>query len=146
MTPPSCPQSKRIAGRIVPAIVTTTAAVAGLVCLEVYKLVWRCQVLSCYRISTLFLSECLLLRVEPEQPPTYWVGPSPPGCPAAPRPAPWLRQPLAAGSPKAAAAAGEQLAPVPGLQGERGWGPPQLPEGGKQGRDGGRPRLGPSGR
>uniref|UniRef100_A0A8C3B8K1 Ubiquitin-activating enzyme E1 n=1 Tax=Cairina moschata TaxID=8855 RepID=A0A8C3B8K1_CAIMO len=64
--------SKRIAGRIVPAIVTTTAAVAGLVCLEVYKLVWRCQVLSCYRISTLFLSECLLLRVEPEQPPTYW--------------------------------------------------------------------------
>uniref|UniRef100_A0A8B9TW21 Ubiquitin-activating enzyme E1 C-terminal domain-containing protein n=1 Tax=Anas platyrhynchos TaxID=8839 RepID=A0A8B9TW21_ANAPL len=63
---------KRIAGRIVPAIVTTTAAVAGLVCLEVYKLVWRCQVLSCYRVSTLFLSECLLLRVEPEQPPTYW--------------------------------------------------------------------------
>lgn len=128
-TPASCSQSKRIAGRIVPAIVTTTAAVAGLVCLEVYKLVWRCQVLSCYRKSTLFLSECLLLRFKPQQPPTYWVGPSPPGCLAAPRPAPWLRQPLAAGSPKAAAAAGEQLAPVPGLQGERGRGPPQLPEG-----------------
>uniref|UniRef100_A0A8B9ESL0 Ubiquitin-activating enzyme SCCH domain-containing protein n=1 Tax=Anser cygnoides TaxID=8845 RepID=A0A8B9ESL0_ANSCY len=56
--------SKRIAGRIVPAIVTTTAAVAGLVCLEVYKLVWRCQVLSCYRKSTLFLSECLLLPLQ----------------------------------------------------------------------------------
>ncbi|KAM6414068.1 ubiquitin-like modifier-activating enzyme 7 [Rhynochetos jubatus] len=63
--------SKRIAGRIVPAIITTTAAVAGLACLEVYKLVWGCQDRSCYRNSNLCLSDCLLLRVQPLPPPTY---------------------------------------------------------------------------
>ncbi|NXL87100.1 UBA1 enzyme, partial [Alectura lathami] len=63
--------SQRIAGRIVPAIITTTAAVAALACLEVYKLVWRCRDLSCYRNSNLFLSECLLLRVQPLPSPTY---------------------------------------------------------------------------
>ncbi|KFO57934.1 Ubiquitin-like modifier-activating enzyme 1, partial [Corvus brachyrhynchos] len=57
--------SKRIAGRIVPAIITTTAAVAGLACLEVYKLVWGCQDLSCYRNSNIGLSDCLLLRFQP---------------------------------------------------------------------------------
>ncbi|KFV73798.1 Ubiquitin-like modifier-activating enzyme 1, partial [Dryobates pubescens] len=57
--------SKRIAGRIVPAIITTTAAVAGLACLEVYKLVWGCQDLKCYRNSNLWLSDCLLLRIQP---------------------------------------------------------------------------------
>lgn len=75
---PSCPQSKRIAGRIVPAIITTTAAVAGLACLEVYKLVWGCQDLSCYRNSNISLAACLLLRVQPPPAPTYRVGPSPP--------------------------------------------------------------------
>lgn len=73
---PSCPQSKRIAGRIVPAIITTTAAVAGLACLEVYKLVWGCQELSCYRNSNISLSACLLLRVQPPPASTYRVGPS----------------------------------------------------------------------
>uniref|UniRef100_A0A8C9NJ55 E1 ubiquitin-activating enzyme n=1 Tax=Serinus canaria TaxID=9135 RepID=A0A8C9NJ55_SERCA len=68
--------SKRIAGRIVPAIITTTAAVAGLACLEVYKLVWGCQDLSCYRNSNINLSTCLMLRVQPPPAPTYWVGPS----------------------------------------------------------------------
>uniref|UniRef100_A0A8D0FIA2 E1 ubiquitin-activating enzyme n=1 Tax=Strix occidentalis caurina TaxID=311401 RepID=A0A8D0FIA2_STROC len=67
---------KRIAGRIVPAIITTTAAVAGLACLEVYKLVWGCQDISYYRNSNLCLSDCLLLRIQPLPPPTYRVGPS----------------------------------------------------------------------
>ncbi|CAM9363971.1 unnamed protein product [Bubo scandiacus] len=66
--------SKRIAGRIVPAIITTTAAVAGLACLEVYKLVWGCQDISCYRNSNLCLSDCLLLRIQPLPPPTYRYG------------------------------------------------------------------------
>ncbi|KFU89086.1 Ubiquitin-like modifier-activating enzyme 1, partial [Chaetura pelagica] len=57
--------SKRIAGRIVPAIITTTAAVAGLACLEVYKLVWGCQDRSCYRNSDVFPSGFLLLRFQP---------------------------------------------------------------------------------
>ncbi|XP_042655324.1 ubiquitin-like modifier-activating enzyme 7 isoform X2 [Tyto alba] len=66
--------SKRIAGRIIPAIITTTAAVAGLACLEVYKLVWGCRDLSCYRNSNLCLSNCRLLRVQPLPPHTYWYG------------------------------------------------------------------------
>ncbi|XP_074692651.1 ubiquitin-like modifier-activating enzyme 7 isoform X3 [Strix aluco] len=66
--------SKRIAGRIVPAIITTTAAVAGLACLEVYKLVWGCQDISYYRNSNLCLSDCLLLRIQPLPPPTYRYG------------------------------------------------------------------------
>ncbi|XP_061864643.1 ubiquitin-like modifier-activating enzyme 7 [Colius striatus] len=66
--------SKRIAGRIVPAIITTTAAVAGLACLEVYKLVWKCRDLSCYRNSNLRLSDCRLLRIQPLPPTTYRYG------------------------------------------------------------------------
>uniref|UniRef100_A0A8C3PI45 Ubiquitin-activating enzyme E1 n=1 Tax=Calidris pygmaea TaxID=425635 RepID=A0A8C3PI45_9CHAR len=53
--------SKRIAGRILPAIITTTAAVAGLACLEVYKLVWGCRDLSRYRNSHLWLSDSATL-------------------------------------------------------------------------------------
>ncbi|XP_062441552.1 ubiquitin-like modifier-activating enzyme 7 isoform X2 [Rhea pennata] len=66
--------SKRIVGRIVPAIATTTMAVAGLACLEIYKLVWGCQDRSCYRNSNLCLSDSLLLRVQPLPPSTYRYG------------------------------------------------------------------------
>ncbi|XP_077182207.1 ubiquitin-like modifier-activating enzyme 7 isoform X3 [Paroedura picta] len=58
-------QAKRIVGRIVPAIATTTAAVAGLVCLELYKLVWGHSKLSSYRSTFLQLSEPLLHRCHP---------------------------------------------------------------------------------
>ncbi|KAI1234347.1 hypothetical protein IHE44_0003389, partial [Lamprotornis superbus] len=74
ISPASWLTSKQIAGRIVPAIITTTAAVAGLACLEVYKLVWGCQDLSCYRNSNIRLSACLLLRVQPQPAPTYRYG------------------------------------------------------------------------
>ncbi|XP_073208755.1 ubiquitin-like modifier-activating enzyme 7 isoform X1 [Lepidochelys kempii] len=68
-------KSKRVAGRIVPAIATTTAAVAGLACLELYKLVWGHQDLGSYRNSFLQLAEPLLTRFQPLTPPaTYKYG------------------------------------------------------------------------
>ncbi|XP_014932558.2 ubiquitin-like modifier-activating enzyme 7 isoform X1 [Acinonyx jubatus] len=50
-------QSKRIVGQIIPAIVTTTAAVAGLVGLELYKVVNGPRPLSAFRHSHLHLAE-----------------------------------------------------------------------------------------
>ncbi|XP_023967376.1 ubiquitin-like modifier-activating enzyme 7 isoform X5 [Chrysemys picta bellii] len=68
-------KSKRVAGRIVPAIATTTAAVAGLACLELYKLVWGHRDLGSYCNSFLQLAEPLLARFRPLSPPaTYKYG------------------------------------------------------------------------
>ncbi|XP_074862123.1 ubiquitin-like modifier-activating enzyme 7 isoform X2 [Carettochelys insculpta] len=65
-------KSKRVAGRIIPAIATTTAAVAGLACLELYKLVWGHQDLHSYRNSFLQLAEPLLARFPPLPPPAAY--------------------------------------------------------------------------
>ncbi|XP_061473709.1 ubiquitin-like modifier-activating enzyme 7 isoform X2 [Rhineura floridana] len=65
-------QAKRIVGRILPAIVTTTGAIAGLVCLELYKLVWQHGRLSSFRSNFLRLSEPLVNRSQPpSSPQTY---------------------------------------------------------------------------
>ncbi|XP_029771909.1 ubiquitin-like modifier-activating enzyme 7 isoform X6 [Suricata suricatta] len=50
-------QSKRIVGQIIPAIATTTAAVAGLLGLELYKVVGGPRPLSAFRHSRLHLAE-----------------------------------------------------------------------------------------
>lgn len=63
-------QGKQIVGRIIPAIATTTAAVAGLVGLELYKVVGGSRTLGAYRHSYLHLAENRLLRWVPSAPAT----------------------------------------------------------------------------
>ncbi|KAJ7998689.1 hypothetical protein DPEC_G00207480 [Dallia pectoralis] len=58
-------KSKLIAGRIIPAIVTTTAAVAGLMCLELYKLVQGHKQISSYRSAYINLAVAYYVLSEP---------------------------------------------------------------------------------
>ncbi|XP_011363035.1 ubiquitin-like modifier-activating enzyme 7 isoform X2 [Pteropus vampyrus] len=58
-------QSKRIVGQIIPAIATSTAAVAGLVGLELYKVVGGPRPLSAFRHSYLHLAENYFSRWVP---------------------------------------------------------------------------------
>ncbi|XP_044066939.1 ubiquitin-like modifier-activating enzyme 1 [Siniperca chuatsi] len=66
-------QSKGIAGRIIPAIATTTAAVAGLMCLELYKLVQGHQMISSYRTAYINLAVQYFVLSHPSQPPHFEV-------------------------------------------------------------------------
>ncbi|XP_068951795.1 ubiquitin-like modifier-activating enzyme 7 isoform X2 [Petaurus breviceps papuanus] len=61
-------KSKKIAGEIIPAIATTTAVVAGLVGLELYKIVMGHRLLSSYRHSQVHLTLPYLCRWIPKAP------------------------------------------------------------------------------
>ncbi|KAM9409596.1 ubiquitin-like modifier-activating enzyme 1 [Pholidichthys leucotaenia] len=66
-------KSKRIAGRIIPAIATTTAAVAGLMCLELFKLIQGHQKISSYRTAYLNLAVQYFVLSLPCQPQHFEV-------------------------------------------------------------------------
>eukprot|EP00890_Picochlorum_soloecismus_P002580 jgi/Picsp_1/3322/NSC_06161-R1_ubiquitin-activating enzyme e1 len=63
-------QAKLIAGRIIPAIATTTALATGLVCLEVYK-VFRNAPVEAYRDSFANLALPLFAMAEPKPPTAF---------------------------------------------------------------------------
>ncbi|KAM4740826.1 ubiquitin-like modifier-activating enzyme 1 isoform 2-T2 [Anableps anableps] len=66
-------QSKRIAGRIIPAIATTTAAVAGLMCLELFKLIQGHKKISSYRTAYLNLAVQYFVLAQPCRPQNFQV-------------------------------------------------------------------------
>uniref|UniRef100_A0A3Q1EVW6 E1 ubiquitin-activating enzyme n=1 Tax=Acanthochromis polyacanthus TaxID=80966 RepID=A0A3Q1EVW6_9TELE len=66
-------QSKRIAGRIIPAIATTTAAVAGLMCLELLKLVQGHQKITSYRTAYINLAVQYFVLSQPSRPQDFEV-------------------------------------------------------------------------
>jgi len=63
-------QSKLVAGKIIPAIVTTTASVTGLVCLEFYKLLLN-KPIEAYRNSFVNLALPVFQQSEPVGPKKY---------------------------------------------------------------------------
>ncbi|KAM4582095.1 ubiquitin-like modifier-activating enzyme 1 isoform 2-T2 [Fundulus diaphanus] len=66
-------QSKRIAGRIIPAIATTTAAVAGLMCLELFKLIQGHKKIESYRTAYLNLAVQYFVLSQPCRPQSFEV-------------------------------------------------------------------------
>ncbi|XP_028261049.1 ubiquitin-like modifier-activating enzyme 1 [Parambassis ranga] len=66
-------QSKGIAGRIIPAIATTTAAVAGLMCLELFKLVQDHKKMSSYRTAYINLAVQYFVLSQPSRPQQFEV-------------------------------------------------------------------------
>ncbi len=71
--PRSLTQSKLIAGRIIPAIATTTAAVAGVMCLELYKLVQGHKKINSYRTSYFMLGVQYFVWSQPSRPQAFEV-------------------------------------------------------------------------
>ncbi|XP_072540988.1 ubiquitin-like modifier-activating enzyme 1 [Salminus brasiliensis] len=66
-------KSKLIAGRIIPAIATTTAAVAGLMCLELYKLVQGHKRISSFRVAYINMAVQYYVMAQPSRAPTFMV-------------------------------------------------------------------------